>query len=404
MSGSTVEGARSDGRPAATVDPARGVEVRVVRNKRELEVFLHVPWSLGMDKDPLWVPPMLDDYRRMLDPKKSPFCKHGELECYIAYRHGRPVGRISAQVDFDYDRHWSSEPKTAFFGFFECADDPAVARALLAAAESWARSRRRQRLLGPFTLDSKGEAGVLVWGFDAPPRIGTSYNKPYLGGLIEAAGYTKAKDLFCFWYNSSTPIDPLTKRLADRTRALPNVRIRTADLKQMEREVAIVRDVYNEAWSSNWGFVPFTAEEIAVMATDYKVFIDPELVLIAEVDGEAAAVCLAVPDLNEVIKDLGGELLRRPLNLLRLLWRLKFARPKAGRLILLGVKEKYRASRKYGALVAVLYEEIARRGAKRGYVGGELGWTLEDNHQINTGIERMGAKHYKTYRLYERPL
>ena len=380
------------------------VVIEVVRTAKQREAFLRVPWNLGMHNDPLWVPPLLDDYRRMLHPKKSAFLQHGELECYIAYVHGQPVGRISAHVDFDYDAHWPTEPKTAFFGFFECKDDVAVARALLTAAEVFARKRGRARVLGPFTLDSKGELGLLVDGFDKPPRIGTSYNKPYLGGLVEAAGFSKAKDLYCWWYHANSPIDPLTSKMAARTRALPNVRVRTASLKHMEREVNIVRDIYNEAWSKNWGTVPFTAKEMQIMASDYKVFIDPELVLIAEVDGEPAALCLAVPDVNEVIKDFDGELMRKPWNLARLLYRLKFRRPKAARLILLGVKEKYRASRKYGALVAVLYEEVAKRGAKRGYVGGELGWTLEDNHQINRGIERMGAQHYKTYRVYERDL
>jgi hypothetical protein len=385
-------------------ESAQPVDVQVVTDKKLREIFLRVPWSLGMNEDPYWVPPLLDDYRRMLDPDKSPFMKHGQVQCFIAFQHGRPVGRISAQIDYEFDKHWPSEPGVAFFGFFESKNDPAVARALLMAAENWARSKGRTSIRGPFTLDSKGESGVLVEGFDSSPRIGTSYNKPYLGGLIERAGYTKAKDLFCWWYTANSPIDPLTKKIADRTRALPNVRVRKLELKHMEREIDIVRQIYNEAWDKNWGFVPFTAEELAVMASEYKNFVDPEIALVAEVDGEPAALCFAVPDVNELIRDFDGELMRRPLNLAKLLFRLKFARPKAARLILLGVREKYRASRKYGALVAVLYEEVAVRGSKRGYAGGELGWTLEDNDQINRGIERMGAKRIKTYRVYQRAL
>ena len=385
-------------------EPSASVEIRTVNDKKALEVFLHVPWTLGMANEPHWVAPLLDDQRRLLDPAKSPFLKHGEVQCFIAYQRNQPVGRISAQIDFEFDKHWPSEPGVAFFGFFESKNDVAVARALLQAAEQWAKAKGRSSLRGPFSLDSKGEVGVLVEGFDQAPRIGTSYNLPYLGPLIEAAGYKKAKDLWCWWYQANSPIDPLTKKLADRTRALPNVRIRPMDLKQMRREVDIVRDVYNEAWTNNWGFVPFTSEELEIMATEYKMFVDTEIALVAEVDGQAAAICFAVPDVNELIRDFDGELTRRPLNLAKLLWRLKFARPKAARLILLGVKEKYRASRKYGALVAVLYEEVARRGSKRGYVGGELGWTLEDNDQINVGIARMGARKYKTYRVYERSL
>jgi hypothetical protein len=378
--------------------------VDVSRDKSALDVFLRMPWTIGMDRNPMWVPPLLDDVRRTLDPKKSPFLKHAELQCFIAYASGRPVGRITAHIDYEFDKQWPSEPGVAFFGFFECKDDPAVARALFDVAESWARKRGRTSIRGPFSPDSKGEMGILIDGFDTPPRIGTTYNAPYVSRLVEGAGYTKAKDVYGWWYVANSPIDPLTKKLADKTRALPNVRVRTVDLKQIRRETEIIRDVYNEAWSENWSFVPMTTEEIEIIASEYKNFLDPEIALVAEVDGEAAAICFAIPDLNEVVRDFDGEIMRRPLNLVKLLWRLKFAPPKAARLILLGVKTKYRASRKYGALVAVLYEEVARRGGKRGYIGGELGWTLEDNDMINRGIERMGAKRYKTFRVYSKQL
>lgn len=390
-----------------TAKPTSHIAVRAVdlaRDKSAHDEFLRMPWTVGMDKNPLWVPPLLDDVRRTLDPKKSPFLKHAELQCFIAYEAGRPVGRITAHIDYEFDKQWPSEPGVAFFGFFECKDDPAAARALFDAAEAWARKKGRTSIRGPFSPDSKGEVGVLIDGFDTPPRIGTTYNAPYLPKLIEGAGYSKAKDLYGWWYVANSAIDPLTKKLADKTRGLPNVRVRTMDLKYLHREIDIVRDVYNEAWNENWSFVPFTTEEIEIIASEYKNFLDPEIALVAEVDGNPAAICFAIPDLNEVVRDFDGEIMRRPLNLAKLLWRLKFARPKAARLILLGVKSQYRASRKYGALVAVLYEEVARRGSKRGYLGGELGWTLEDNDMINRGIERMGAKRYKTFRVYSKQL
>ncbi|HEY2029793.1 MAG TPA: GNAT family N-acetyltransferase [Myxococcales bacterium] len=373
------------------------------KNKKDREAFLHLPWKLGMKDDPNWVPPLLDDYRRLLDPGKSPFLKHGELQCFLAEEDGVPVGRICAQVDFDFDKQWPSETDVAFFGFFDSKDDPRVARALFEKAEGWAREKGRSRLRGPFTLDSKGETGVLVEGFDTPPRIGMPHNKPYAGPLIESAGYAKAKDFYAWWYTSGQ-IDERTQRIADRTLALPNVKVRPMDLSQFRREVDIVRDIYNSAWSPNWGFTPFTAAELEIIAKEYKMFVDPEIALVAEVDGKPAAMCFAIPDVNELVKDFDGELMKNPLNLGKLLYRLKFKRPKHARLILLGVKEEYRASHKYGTLAAVLYVEVARRGAKRGYVGGELGWTLEDNALINRGIERMGAKKYKTYRVYEKAL
>ena len=379
------------------------LEIRPVESKKELEAFLHVPWTLGMKSDPNWVPPLLDDYRRSLNPKKSPFLKHGEVKCFLALQDGQPVGRISAQIDTDFDKQWPQEKGVAFFGFFDSKDDPAVARALFDAAAAWARGKGRTTIRGPFTLDSKGEVGVLVEGFDTPPRIGMPHNRPYLGPLIESAGLAKAKDFYAWWYTSGH-IDERTRKIAERTLQLPNVRVRPMDLSHFRREVDIVRDIFNSAWSQNWGFTPFTSDELEIIATEYKMFVDTEIALVAEVDGKPAAMCFAIPDVNEMVKDFDGELTKNPLNVVKLLWRLRFRRPHHARLLLLGVKEEYRASHRYGTLAAVLYVEVARRGAARGYVGGELSWTLEDNVMINRGIERMGARKYKTYRVYERSI
>jgi len=311
------------------------------------------------------------------------------------------VGRVSAQIDFDFDRSWPDQPPTAFFGFFECADRLGVARSLLAAAEGWARSKGRHRLLGPMTLDTKGEMGVLVEGFDSPPRIGMPYHLPHVGRLIEEAGYSKAKDLYAWWYTAGF-VDEKTRRIARRTLELPDVRVRPVELRHLRREVEIFRDVYNETLKRNWCVVPLTSQEVEVIAREYKAFVDPELALIAEVGGVPAGMCFAIPDINALVRDLDGELMRRPWNLARLLWRLKFRPPKEARLVFLGVKEEFRASRKYGALAAALYLEVAERGAGRGYAGGELSWTLEDNTLINTAIERLGGRRYKTYRVYEK--
>ena len=383
------------------LDPA--IEVRPVRGKKDIETFLHVPWKLGMKEDPNWVPPLLDDYRRQLDPRKSPFLDHGEMECFLALRNGVPAGRISVQIDREFDRVHPEEPGVAFFGFFECADDPAVSRRLFAAAESWAKAKGRTSLRGPFTLDIKGEVGVLVEGFDTPPRVGMGHNKPHLAAMVEAAGYRKAKDFYAYWYTSGN-IEERTKRVAMRTKELPNVRIRTMDLANFRQEVDIVRDVFNEAWKGNWGFIPFTNKELEIVATEYKMFVDTEIALVAEVDGKPAAICFAIPDVNEMVRDFDGELMRNPINLAKLLYRNKFKRPHHARLLLLGIKEEFRASHRYGTLAAALYVEVAERGAKRGYVGGELSWTLEDNVLINRGIERMGARRYKTYRVYEKQI
>jgi len=380
------------------------IDVRPVRTKKEQEVFLHVPWSIGMDQEKNWVPPLLDDYRKQLDPKKSVFLAHGELEAWTAFKDGKPVGRISAQVDHDFDKRWPEDPKTAFFGFYECIDDVEVSKALFAVAEAWAKQKGRVRMRGPFTLDSKGEAGVLIEGFDKPSMIGTTWNRPFMDKLILDSGYQKAKDLFGWWYTANTPVDELTAKVAKKTRDLPNVKIRLMDIKEIRREARIIQEVYNEAWKNNWNFTPFTDMELEVIANEYKLFIDTRLTYVAEVDGKPAAILFAIPDINELIRDFKGELMRNPINLIKLLWRLRFNRPKNARLILLGIKDEFRASRKYGALAAVLYEEISKRGSAAGYSAGELSWTLEDNAQINRGIERMNATVYKKWRMYERSL
>ncbi|HEY0880029.1 MAG TPA: hypothetical protein VGD87_00800 [Archangium sp.] len=384
--------------------PSSAIEIRPVRTKKEQEEFLKVPWTIGMDQEKNWVPPLLDDYRKQLDPKKSVFLAHGELQAWTAFENGKPVGRISAQIDHDYDKQWPNEPKTAFFGFFECIDKVEVAKALFAVAEAWGREKGRVRMLGPFTLDSKGEMGVLIEGFDKPAMIGTTWNRPFMDPLILNAGYQKAKDVFGWWYSRGTPVDELTAKVSKKTRELPNVKIRMMDIKEIRREAGIIQEVYNEAWKNNWGFTPFTDMELEVIANEYKLFIDTRVTYVAEVDGKPAAILFAIPDINELIRDFKGELMKNPINLVKLLWRLKFNRPKHVRLILLGVKDEFRASRKYGALAAVLYQEINDRGSAAGYEAGELSWTLEDNAQINRGIERMGGKVYKKWRVYERAL
>jgi len=380
------------------------IDVRPVRSRKDLEAFLHVSWNLGLDEEKCWVPPLLDDYRRQLNPKTSAFTPHGELACWTVYRGRQAVGRISAQIDHDFDKSWPDEPKTAFFGFFECADDLEVAQVLFERAEAWARSKGCVRMRGPFTLDTKGEVGVLVEGFDTPRMIGTSWNRPFVDPLIQRAGYAKAKDYYGYFYRAHTPVDAFTKKLADKTRALPNVKIRNMSLSELRRDAVIIQNIYNEAWKTNWNFTPFTHQQIESIATEYKAFIDERITFIAEVDGKPAAILFAVPDINELIHDFDGELLRRPLNLVKLVWRLKRRRPKHLRLVMLGVKEEFRASRKYGALAAVLYEEISVRGSAAGYAAGELSWTLEDNIGINRGIERMNAELYKKWRVYERAL
>jgi hypothetical protein len=234
--------------------------------------------------------------------------------------------------------------------------------------------------------------------------IGTPWNKPFMDPLLQKAGYPRVKDLIGWFYDRNIPMDETTAKLSKKTRELPNVKIRDMELKEFRREANIIQEIYNEAWKENWNFTPFTNKELEVIANEYKLFIDTRVTYVAEVDGKPAAMLFAIPDINELIRDFKGELTRNPINLVKLLWRLKFNRPKNVRLILLGVKNEFRASRKYGALVACLYERISEQGKLAGYNGSELSWTLEDNVGINKGIERMGGRPYKKWRVYEKSL
>src|SRR5260370_5048201 len=248
------------------------LELRAVESKKDLETFLHMPWTLGMKTDPLWVPPLLDDYRRLLDPKKSAYLKHGEAQCFLALQESAPVGRVSVQIDADFDKQWPEEKGVAFFGFFDCKDDAQVSSRLFDAAGEWARARDRTRLRGPMTLDSKGEIGVLIDGFDTPPRIGMPHNRPYVGPLLEATGFAKIKDLFCWWFTAGQ-IDERTRRGAEHTLPLPGGRVRPMDLSHFRRAATIVRAISNESWAKNWGFTPLTPQEVGTMATAHTRFV-----------------------------------------------------------------------------------------------------------------------------------
>jgi hypothetical protein len=254
---------------------------------------------------------------------------------------------------------------------------------------------------GPVSLNINEEMGCLVDGFDTPPYILMPHHRPYQGGLIEKAGYAKVKDVFA-WRYTVGELNARTKKARDEIRALPEVTSRTVEYKNMERDVELIMDIFNDAWSENWGFVPLTRSEVRKMAQDFKLILIPEITRIAYIDGEAAAVAVAIPNLNEIIRDLRGSLF--PLGIFKLLYRLKVQGPKTGRVIILGIRKKWRNVRKYAGLSIFLYAELNESGKKIGMTGGELGWTLEDNGPVNTGIKLMGGQPYKRYRVYEKNL
>jgi hypothetical protein len=360
--------------------------------------FLDVARKIYRD-DPNWIAPLDMDMGDRMNPKKNPFFEHAEGTTFIAVRNGQDVGRCTAQIDRLHIEKYNDG--TGFFGFLDTIDDPAVAKALLDAAADWLRKKGMKKMRGPMSLSINEEMGCLIDGFDTPPVILMPHHRRYQGALIEAAGLEKEKDVFAWKYEVGEP--PTRARKAhDEVLKMPEVRIRTMDRAHMERETRMVMDIFNDAWKDNWGAVPMTDSELKKMAADLKLIMVPDLALIAEVDGEAAAISIALPNINEMIKDLDGKLF--PFGLPKLLYRLKVKGPNSARLVLLGIKKKFRIQKKYGGLSTALYVEMNERGKRLGMTWGELSWTLEDNAPVNVGIKMMGGKVYKKYRVYSKQL
>lgn len=374
------------------------VEIRQTPMGGNLKDFLKVVETI-YESDPVYIRPLDMDLSDRLNPKKNPFFEHAEGTIFTAYRNGKCVGRVTAQIDKEHlDRH---KDDTGFFGFLDTVDDPEVVRELLARAESWLRQRGMKRVRGPLSLSINEEMGCLVEGFEHPPTLLNPHHRPYQAGLIEQAGYTKEKDVFGWKYQIGD-VTPRVRKAHDEILAMPEVTVRPLSTKDMERDVKLTLDIFNEAWIENWGFVPMTKKEGEKLAADLKLFILPELTCLVLVDGEPAAVAIALPNVNELIGDLHGKLF--PLGLPKLLYRLKVEGAKSGRLLILGIKKKIRLQRKYAGLSLFLYAKMNDGGRKVGMSWGELGWTLEDNSAMNAGIKMMGAKKYKVYRVFTKEI
>jgi len=376
------------------------IEIRELKagDKKTLKDFLEVVETIYAG-NPYYVRPLDFDVSDRLDKKKNPFFEHADGTAWVAYRDGKPVGRVTAQIDQAYLERYKDD--TGMFGFLDTIDDAEAAKALLTEAEAWVRARGMKRIAGPMSLSMNEEAGCLVEGFDDPPMVMMNYHNTYQGGLIEQAGYAKIKDLYSWKYDIGK-VPTRAQKAHDEIAAMPEVMTRTADPKRFLEDVRTVMDIYNDAWSENWGFVPATENEIRKIANDMKLILMPELTRLVFIEGEAAAVSLGIPNLNELIKGFGGSLF--PFNFAKLLYRLRVRGPKSGRLLILGIRKKWRHVRRYAGLSAYLYVEMNRSGHLLGMKDSELGWTLEDNAAINAGIRLMGGRVAKRYRIYEKAL
>jgi GNAT superfamily N-acetyltransferase len=367
------------------------IDVVAVDGKSALKEFIELPYSLHRH-NAHWVPPLRIAVKELLDRKKHPFYANAEAEFFLARRNGRVAGRIAGIIDRNHNQFHGEN--AGFFGFFECEDDTAVAGALLEAAREWTFQRGARVLRGPVNPSTNYECGMLIDGFDADPMIMMTYNPPYYPVLMERAGLQKAKDLYA--YGGLAPHIELNKieRVASRALARHGVRIRPIDMKNFNADVLRVWEVYNSAWSRNWGFVPMSRDEFFLMGKEMKQILKPELVLIAEAKDRVVGFALALPNLNHALKKAHGRLL--PTGLLKILYHQRLT--KDVRVFALGVTEEYRTT----GVAAGFYATLVRNALKLGYDGEcEMSWILEDNVLMNRSAELMGVKRYKTYRIYE---
>ncbi|MFO7714684.1 acyl-CoA N-acyltransferase [Desulfosarcina sp.] len=371
-----------------------GLKISTVAGGSELKDFIDLPWRIYAEY-PRWVPPLKHEVRRMLDLRKHPFWEFSERILFLARRGAETVGRIAGIIDGHYNQFHNE--KMGIWGFFECADDPEVAAALFSSVETWFRRKGMTFMRGPLSPSTNYEVGLLMEGYDYAPALMMAYNPPYYSGLVESCGFTKEKDLLTFLLDGEYRLPGWMDRLAEKIARKKGIHIRHAHLEDAATEFALIRDIYNDAWSDNWGFVPLSDNEMRDIQRNVMKFADPDMAFFIYYMDEPAAFCLVFPDLNPLLKRLNGRI-----GLLGALKFFLYRREINGlRLLMFGIKEKYRQLGLPMLAFHHLYE-IVRKKEKYRYM--ELGWTLEDNESINGLIEEAGAKSYKKYRIFRKSL
>lgn len=367
------------------------LEVVTADSKQALKEFIEFPYSLYRD-DPFWVPPLRIAVKELLNRAKHPFYANAEAEFFLARCDGHMVGRVAAILDRNHNRFHGEN--AGFFGFYESTNAPEVAAALLGAARKWVFGRGAVLLRGPVNPSTNYECGMLVDGFNSNPMVMMTYNPCYYPALMENVGLRKAKDLNAYVHTAAAVELEKIGRVADRKLAKSGVTVRPINMKDFGGEVGRIWDVYNSAWKHNWGFVPMTREEFFLMGKEMKQILKPELVLVGEAGGKPIGFALALPDVNFALRRAGGRLF--PTGLLKILYYQRLI--KSLRVLALGVVEEHRTS----GVAAAFYATLVRNARKLGYSGDcEMSWILEDNLLMTRSLEVMGARHYKTYRIYE---
>jgi GNAT superfamily N-acetyltransferase len=380
------------------------ITIRPVTTKADRNAFVDLPFRLYAD-DPNWVPPLKGDVHELISTAKNPWFEHGEAQLFLAERDGRVVGRISGHIDFLALKQPAEQgfgPGTGFWGFFE-AEDESVGNALLNAAADWLRDKGMARSVGPVSFAMWDETGLLVEGHDHPPTVMMAYSAARYQAWIEAAGQEKVQDLYTYALVIDKGFPPITNKLVEMGEKTGRVRIRHVDKSKFDDEARLIIGILNDAWSDNWGFVPFTEAEIAYAGKKLKPVVYEDLIRVAEVDGEPVAFMMTLPDLNEKLIGFGGSLF--PFNVFKLLWWLRAPKVKTMRVPLMGVVKKLQATRMASQLAFMMIEYIRRDAVvKYGATCGDFGWVLASNGPMNSVGEAVGGKINKVYRLYQKAL
>lgn len=374
------------------------VEIVRVTDKATLRRFIRVPFLVHKG-DRLWVPPLLMERKQAFSPGDNEFLRRAEVRFWVARRNGREVGRISAQIDPMAQK--SGEYPVGHFGCLSAIDDGDVFAALLRTAENFLQSRGVRHVQGPFTLSINEEMGLLVDGFDTPPMFLMGHDPVYAAARLDESGYGKEKDVYAYLLDAAAPLSRSARGMLERPLA-SSVKLRRLDFADYKNEIRRIVDIYNDAWSGNWGFVPLTEAETDEMAKRLRVLLDERLVWFAEVNGEAAAFIVVLPNINEAIRDLNGRLF--PIGWAKLLWRLKIRRLESVRVPLMGVRRAFTGTVIGSALPLQLIGAIWPASVELRFRWVELSWILEDNLPMRRILERLGARSYKTYRIYGKGL
>lgn len=373
-----------------------GIEIQPIDGPGAPDDLLALARRVYQD-DPCWVQPLRIDRKNLWDPR-NPWFQHGRARAWLAVRDTRPVGSISAQIDDLHEKLHGEH--VGYFGQLEAVDDPAVFAALLDTAVTWLHEQGMTEMRGPFDLSINQSCGLLIEGFESPPMIMMGHAPRYYRRHLEASGMVKAVDLLA--YRLHPDFDPprvmgrALARLGDR------IRLRTLSRRGYADDIELVRELFNDAWADNWGFIPFTREEFQRVGVELRRIVGPDYVQIAELDGTAAGFIAALPNLNELIADLDGRLL--PLGWLRLLWRLKRRSYTTARVPLLGIRRSLQHGLPGAALAFKMIDTVRRPLVRDGVSMVELSWILENNRPMRAMIEALGADAYKRYRIYRRPL